>query len=220
MEKKTGFTLGRFGGQKEATKSKSKPSSTMKPPPPRPKDLGSSSPKPPPPRPKDLGSSSPKPPPPRPAGLGVKPEPRPAGLGAKPKARPKGFEVGGSVSNPLNARYEAMKPKLEAERKARREAGAAKAAAEKSAHAKASEARHQANLDRVKANAAAAPMKWHGGIPADAAKYEAHRKKLAARGTTGASVSAPKPKGLKVGGTVNSRGNKGAVSGKKFSGTY
>ena len=84
MEKKTGFTLGRFGGQKEATKSKSKPSSTMKPPPPRPKDLG---------------SSSPKPPPPRPAGLGVKPEPRPAGLGAKPKPRPKKFKVGGTVNS-------------------------------------------------------------------------------------------------------------------------
>ena len=30
----------------------------------------------------------------------------------------------------------------------------------------------------------------------------------------------PRPKKFKVGGTVNSRGNKGAVSGKKFSGTY
>jgi len=30
----------------------------------------------------------------------------------------------------------------------------------------------------------------------------------------------PRPKKFKVGGTVNSRGNDGAVSGKKFSGTY
>ena len=95
MEKKTGFTLGRFGGQKEATKAKSKPSSTMKPPPPRPKDLGSSSPKPPPPRPAGLGVK----PEPRPAGLGAKPKPRPAGLGAKPKPRPKKFKVGGTVNS-------------------------------------------------------------------------------------------------------------------------
>ena len=115
MEKKTGFTLGRFGGQKQETKGKpgfgstpvgsmpkqkavpntaprqANPStSTMKPPPPRPKDLNT--PKPPPPRPKDL--NTPKPPPPRPKDLGgstptQRPPPRPKDLGeSTPKQRP------------------------------------------------------------------------------------------------------------------------------------
>jgi hypothetical protein len=70
--------------------------STMKPPPPRPKDLNT--PKPPPPRPKDL--NTPKPPPPRPKDLNTPkpPPPRPKDLKTS-KARSTDFKVGGTVNS-------------------------------------------------------------------------------------------------------------------------
>jgi len=104
--KKEGTVLGRLGGQKGAMQRVEKSKAAQKvandksdvamskrsAPPANPvaksKAPATSTVKPPPPRPKDLGSSSPKPPP-----------PRPAGLGAKPPPRPKKFKVGGTVNS-------------------------------------------------------------------------------------------------------------------------